>query len=287
MPWQSNQSGGELDGTDIMLRIQYGLWCSLLAIARAQQQLFVTSDHVDSACALKLTDLPTRPTISLYRVVEGSACPRELVLLDSSLSHDQHMYWLSPSTVEQPNQKRAQIAFMSSTQFDALYASDQGQLVPLTDTEAHIMTSDPDYAHFELLAIPFEPAKPVDPSSVDRLAHETKRVVFRPLIDMILSSLPKKDIVRDVRTLSGEDQSALPKSARWRTRHSMSAGVWNAKDWIKSQFENEAGLICKEHPFRNGFVPMIACHIQGRSLSNETVVIGAHYDSRGVRLSLQ
>lgn len=48
------------------------------------------------------------------------------------------------------------------------------------------------------------------------------------------------------------------------------------------------GLVCEQHTFLSGFAPMIECQLYGTGEqqgkeANETVIIGAHFDSRGVR----
>lgn len=43
----------------------------------------------------------------------------------------------------------------------------------------------------------------------------------------------------------------------------------------------EIGLNCSQHSYLPHFAPLVACEIQGRNSSAGTVVVGAHFDSRG------
>lgn len=127
-----------------------------------------------------------------------------------------------------------------------------------------------------------EPRFPAVPTKdVQRIESWLKDLEFEPLLHTILKDIKQKSIEKDVRTLSGEDQSSLPEHKRWVSRHSMSTGAIAASQWLLEQMRSY-DFTCSPHNFLDGFSPMLEC-VYNRSATelNETVILGAHYDSRG------
>ncbi|GAA5889824.1 hypothetical protein JCM16303_006036, partial [Sporobolomyces ruberrimus] len=157
------------------------------------------------------------------------------------------------------------------------------------------LTSHPLTALLTLVSIPLppsvtskttadEPRFPKVPTrDVERVEHWLHSLGFEPLLSALLADMKVKGIERDVRTLSGEDQRDLHEADRWVTRHSMSTGAIAASSWLLAQMRSY-DFTCTPHVFLPGFSPMLEC-VYNRSgtgsSSNETVVLGAHLDSRG------
>ncbi|GAA5844894.1 hypothetical protein JCM3766R1_004383 [Sporobolomyces carnicolor] len=162
-----------------------------------------------------------------------------------------------------------------------------------------LLTSHPSTALLTLVSIPVpsastsassgilrvgEPRFPEVPSKdVARVEQWLQNLEFEPLLSALLAGIKRKAIERDVRVLSGEDQSALKEDRRWVSRNSMSTGAIAASEWLLAQMRSY-DFHCTPHSFLSGFSPMLECvyNRSGKgSDANETVVLGAHYDSRG------
>ncbi|GAA5901187.1 M28 family metallopeptidase [Sporobolomyces salmoneus] len=167
--------------------------------------------------------------------------------------------------------------------------------------QLEFLTSHPSTALLTLVSIPFPslsissnarlavegdgPKFPEVPEKdVKRIESWLKNLEFEPLLSALLDGIKQKGIERDVKVLSGEDQSSLKEDERWVSRHSMSTGAISASKWLLSQMRSY-DFTCTPHSFLNGFSSMLECiyNRSGKGLSegNETVVLGAHYDSRG------
>ncbi|GAA6014772.1 hypothetical protein JCM11491_001977 [Sporobolomyces phaffii] len=167
--------------------------------------------------------------------------------------------------------------------------------------QLEFLTSDPSTALLTLVSIPSPtlasdatlstlaegdgPQFPQVPKrDVERVENWLHNLEFEPLLSALLKDLKVKGIEKDVKTLSGEDQSDLKEDKRWVSRHSMSTGAVQASHWLLSQMRSY-DFTCTPHSFLNGFSPMLECVYnrsgKSSSVSNETVVLGAHYDSRG------
>lgn len=103
-------------------------------------------------------------------------------------------------------------------------------------------------------------------------------------------------MLRDVRILTGE--AAQPKEiGEWHTRHSATHGARLAAEWIKQQLEESlaplAGSGCSYFEYSPYFAPNVVCEIpvssgsagaekdKGGAVGKGTVIVSAHYDSRG------
>ncbi|GAA5927185.1 hypothetical protein JCM3775_002471 [Rhodotorula graminis] len=139
-------------------------------------------------------------------------------------------------------------------------------------------------------------------AAVERVEAHLAGLRFDPLLSSLLAKLGgDKSVGRiksDVRTLSGEDQSQLDEDERWVSRHSMSEGAYKAANWVTSKMSSY-GFTCKQLSYLPNLSPMVECvynesalggdeddNLSGKAKdvvygANETVVLSAHYDSRG------
>ncbi|KAI6145906.1 hypothetical protein BKA82DRAFT_3934104, partial [Pisolithus tinctorius] len=62
--------------------------------------------------------------------------------------------------------------------------------------------------------------------------------------------------------------------------HSFHHGLWVATKALKVQFEDGYGA-CRCIPFLEGFALDVVCRYDAKTESSDTVLISAHYDSRG------
>ncbi|GAA5853196.1 hypothetical protein JCM8547_000237 [Rhodosporidiobolus lusitaniae] len=152
--------------------------------------------------------------------------------------------------------------------------------------------------------------------AVERVKTHLEKLRFSPAVSRIVGGLEEKlsrdRLEDDVRMLSGEDQRGLREGEKWVSRHSMSEGALKAARWLEEKMRAYS-FRCTPHTFLPHFTPMLECvyensglgdellsradgytrdadvaaealaDAQGgrRYLGNETVVLAAHYDSRG------
>ncbi|KAF8639735.1 hypothetical protein AX17_000997 [Amanita inopinata Kibby_2008] len=107
---------------------------------------------------------------------------------------------------------------------------------------------------------------------IERIASQLR---FDPEIASMVNNISLPQIKNDVRFLTGEDGTS-----GIITRHSFSSDARVAANWLKYQFE-ETGANCELRPFLPGFAPNVICRYRAVEETNATVVLGAHYDSRG------
>ena len=119
----------------------------------------------------------------------------------------------------------------------------------------------------EPLPLPFEHKE--DPRIEEILAN----LRFDADVASILSGLSLTQMVDDVRWLTGEASDII-------SRHSFSDGSRVAANWLKNQFE-DTGVVCDLQTFIEGFAPNIRCLYESKKDNQTTVILGAHYDSRG------
>jgi len=127
---------------------------------------------------------------------------------------------------------------------------------------------------FEPVLIPEEPLPlPLETMEDPRIREILANLRFDADVASILSGLSLGQMVGDVRWLTGETSNIL-------SRHSFSDGSRVAADWLKIQFEH-TGAVCELQPFLEGFAPNVRCLYESEINNNTTVILGAHYDSRG------
>ncbi|BGP03048.1 putative Aminopeptidase [Rhodotorula toruloides ATCC 204091] len=243
------------------------------------------------------------------------------------------LYWLHPTTVEtdsslssdSPSASSAQITFSSTNaaldtipELEPMHLLDlpskEGRLVLLSsdsttaDAQLSYMSSHPAYSQYSLVALPRlstaldgpSPFPEVPAAAVNRVKAHLEGLTFQPLLSKVISGLDSEKelerMKRDVRTLSGEDQSRVKPSERWVSRHSMSTGGHKAANWVLDQMSSY-GFNCTHISYLPGYAPMVECVYLDSALglddsdldrsssieynANETMILGAHFDSRG------
>ncbi|KAJ8292126.1 Leucine aminopeptidase 1 [Rhodotorula toruloides] len=236
------------------------------------------------------------------------------------------LYWLHPTTVEtDSSDSPAQITFSTTnvgldtiSELEPTHLlglpSNEGRLVLLSpdpttaNAQLSYMSSHPAYSHYSLVALPRLSTALEDPSpfpevpaaAVDRVKAHLEGLTFQPLLSKVVSGLDSEKELermrRDVKTLSGEDQSRVKPSERWVSRHSMSTGGHKAANWVLDQMSSY-GFNCTHISYLPGYAPMVECvyldsslgsddsHLRSASAieynANETMILGAHFDSRG------
>ena len=144
------------------------------------------------------------------------------------------------------------------------------------------------------------PLVPVPSEAVKRVKDILHGLKFDPVVASIVSNISIPQLRADVRYLTGESpQSEIV------SRHSFSKGVLIAADWLKANFEAH-GATCTLKHFLSGFAPNVVWYVpvtlvlgnqisstpltfgllhlssyEGSEKTTETVLISAHYDSRG------
>ena len=144
------------------------------------------------------------------------------------------------------------------------------------------------------------PLVPVPSEAVKRVKDILHGLKFDPVVASIVSNISVPQLRADVRYLTGESpQSEIV------SRHSFSKGVLIAADWLKANFEAH-GATCTLKHFLSGFAPNVVWYVpvtlvlgnqisstpltfgllhlssyEGSEKTTKTVLISAHYDSRG------
>ena len=127
---------------------------------------------------------------------------------------------------------------------------------------------------FEPVLIPEEPLPlPFEHKEDPRIEEILANLRFDADVASILSGLSLTQMVDDVRWLTGEASNII-------SRHSFSDGSRVAANWLKKQFEG-TGAVCDFQTFIEGFAPNIRCLYESEKDNQTTVILGAHYDSRG------
>ncbi|KAI0656249.1 Zn-dependent exopeptidase [Cubamyces menziesii] len=119
------------------------------------------------------------------------------------------------------------------------------------------------------------PFIPVPDEAVARVRDILAHLKFDPVVSSLVNNISVPQLRDDVRYLTGESPRSEIVS-----RHSFSQGVLIAAKWLKETFE-EHGAHCELKPFLSGFAPNVVCSYAGSEHTTETVLISAHYDSRG------
>ncbi|GAA5865198.1 hypothetical protein JCM3774_002168 [Rhodotorula dairenensis] len=203
---------------------------------------------------------------------------------------------------------------------DGAAFEDEGALVSLSVSNStrrlaqlEYLTLHPLLAHYTLVAVPLStaiasssssalggntPYPDVSEFAIKRIRHHLAALEFQPTLSAVLKSLEgekaEQRIRKDVQVLSGENQSSLHEHEKWVSRHSMSEGGQRASDWVHVQMSSY-GFDCTQLSYLTGFAPMVECiyrdsgladeqdviHDASKMRPNETVILGAHFDSRG------
>ncbi|KAH9916269.1 Zn-dependent exopeptidase [Epithele typhae] len=125
--------------------------------------------------------------------------------------------------------------------------------------------------------LPVEPIPfvPVPSKAVEHVKDILSGIKFDPDVASIVNNISIAQLRSDIRYLTGESPASEIVS-----RHSFSQGAQIAAKWLKANFESH-GATCELKPFLSGFTPNVICKYPGTENTTETVLISAHYDSRG------
>ncbi|KAI0744832.1 Zn-dependent exopeptidase [Earliella scabrosa] len=169
-----------------------------------------------------------------------------------------------------------QVVFGGRKSAQLLYRTTTSALVSVDSETA--LTLDQHLPRF-WKASPLPPAPvpfiPVPSKAVDRVKGILDNLKFDPEVAAIVNNISVPQLRADVRYLTGEHPMSEIIS-----RHSFSKGVLIAADWLKATFEAH-GASCTLKPFLSGFAPNVICTYEGSENTTDTVLISAHYDSRG------
>ncbi|KAI0085531.1 Zn-dependent exopeptidase [Irpex rosettiformis] len=119
------------------------------------------------------------------------------------------------------------------------------------------------------------PLVPVPSKAIKRVQRLLDGIKYDAEIGHLVNTLSTGQMKKDIEFLTGEDPNSPIVS-----RHSFSEGVRIAANWIKERVE-ETGATCELKPFLTGFGPNVICSYPSTAVTNETVLLSAHYDSRG------
>ncbi|KAK0206905.1 hypothetical protein DFS33DRAFT_1381997 [Desarmillaria ectypa] len=161
-------------------------------------------------------------------------------------------------------------------QYELLYRSPQAALLSVShDTARIIDTLVPRF--WKSIILPTSPVEyiPVPLYAMQRIRDVITVVEFNPVIASLVNSLSITKMKNDIRFLTGEDGKSGIVS-----RHSFAEGSRTAASWLKDRIE-DTGAICELKPFLSGFAPNVVCRYEAIVNTSETVLISAHYDSRG------
>ncbi|KAI0830097.1 Zn-dependent exopeptidase [Trametes gibbosa] len=119
------------------------------------------------------------------------------------------------------------------------------------------------------------PFIPVPSKAVERVKDILSNLKFDPVVASLVNNISVPQLREDVRYLTGESPSSEIVS-----RHSFSNGGLVAAEWLKDTF-GSLGASCELKPYLSGFAPNVICTFEASEDTTETVLISAHYDSRG------
>ncbi|KJA29635.1 hypothetical protein HYPSUDRAFT_152557 [Hypholoma sublateritium FD-334 SS-4] len=164
----------------------------------------------------------------------------------------------------------------SASAYGLHYYTENAALVSIDAEKAQVIdTLLPPFWKSRLL-----PASPVAYIPVPENAAAAVRSVlenlkFDPVVASLVGNISVSQIQKDIRFLTGEDESSGIIS-----RHSFSSGALTAANWLKEQVEG-TGATCRLSPFITGFAPNVICRYESIKETTGTVLISGHYDSRG------
>ncbi|KAJ7284063.1 Zn-dependent exopeptidase [Mycena rebaudengoi] len=166
--------------------------------------------------------------------------------------------------------------------FEVLYQTSTAALLSIShsSTARTIDTILPTFWRSTLL--PLEPTTfiPVPEDALKHVKQVLSSLQFNPEVASTVESISIPQMINDIRFLTGEDGSGIT------SRHSFVEGSRTAAKWLKARFE-ETGATCELQPFLTGFAPNVICSYPSIVNTTDTVLLSAHYDSRGTFGSLR
>jgi Peptidase family M28 len=185
----------------------------------------------------------------------------------------------------------------SDAHSEILYRTSSAALLSLNPAAARVIdTILPPFYKSSLLPTSNVSYVPVPEDKVEAVKRLLSSLKFDPVVASVVNSVSIPQMKRDIRYLTGEDEDSPILS-----RHSFAAGSRIAAAWLKENFE-ATGATCELKGFLVGFAPnVIWCeHYSDNSVltfrnsphfprsrypstveTSATVILSAHYDSRG------
>lgn len=139
---------------------------------------------------------------------------------------------------------------------DTLLSSEKAMLVSLPRPQAlSIDTILPRF--WKSTLVPDTPStyRTMSEDLVAPLRQVLETLRFNPDVAAIVNNISLPQIHKDIRVLTGEDDTLGIVS-----RHSFSSGALAAADWIKEQIEG-TGATCRLYPFLEGFAPNVIWYL--------------------------
>jgi len=161
-------------------------------------------------------------------------------------------------------------------QFELLYRSQSSALISVSsDTALALPELLPRF--YKSIALPSAPVPylPVPSAAIERVKYLLSTLKFNPDVASIVNNISVAGMTNDIRWLTGEDGVSGIIS-----RHSFAPGSRVAAQWLKEQFE-DTGATCRLKNFKLGFAPNVICQYPSTTNTTATVLLSAHYDSRG------
>ncbi|KAF5388341.1 hypothetical protein D9615_000637 [Tricholomella constricta] len=160
--------------------------------------------------------------------------------------------------------------------YEVLYRTPQAALLSVSHEKARVIdTLVPRFWRSTLLPKEPIPFQSVAPSSLGHVEDVLANLKFDPVIASIVGNISVSQMRNDIRFLTGEDEKSGILS-----RHSFSKGAFTAASWLKARFE-DTGATCDLKRFLIGFAPNVVCRYPSIVNTTATVLLSAHYDSRG------
>ncbi|OBZ75034.1 hypothetical protein A0H81_05297 [Grifola frondosa] len=204
-----------------------------------------------------------------HQAVEEAIKPVSFVdELDALLSELSHPEYVTADEQRVLSNQRNEMQLLSRTASSALISVD-------SETARTIDTRLPRFWKSSPLPSSPVPFIPVPSDAVKRVRQLLSTVKFDPVVASVVNNISIPQLRRDIRYLTGEDPASSIVS-----RHSFSDGALVAAAWLKEHFE-ATGASCTLKEFLNGFAPNVVCSYKGTVNTTETVLLSAHYDSRG------
>ncbi|TFK54887.1 Zn-dependent exopeptidase [Heliocybe sulcata] len=172
--------------------------------------------------------------------------------------------------------EQEQVLALPTSDYELLYHGDSFALLSLSAESARVIdTVIPPF--WKSILLPNGPVSfvPVPSDAVQRVKELLEEAKFDPTVASIVSNISVPQMKNDITWLTGEDGNSGIVS-----RHSFSSGSRSAAQWLSDRFE-DTGATCEFKDFLPGFAPNVVCRYPSTVNTTATVLLSAHYDSRG------
>ncbi|KAJ7229409.1 Zn-dependent exopeptidase [Mycena haematopus] len=161
-------------------------------------------------------------------------------------------------------------------EYELLYQTPTAALLSVSESTARTIDSIlPRFWKSSLVSTTPVDFTPVPAEALKTVKEVLSNLRFDPEIAGIVDSISVPQMINDIRFLTGEDGISGIMS-----RHSFAEGSLVAANWLKDRFQ-DTGATCELQPFLQGFAPNVICAYPSTVNTTATVLLSAHYDSRG------